>query len=188
MTEGGRVVKRALAHRRELLGAVASIVLLVVAAALAVWGGGSGEPDIPSPPRIASVGDVEELAAALEHPIYWAGEREGEELELKAEADGSVYLRYLPEGTEAGDPQQVFLTVGTYPVAGAQAALRRTAAEGGARLGRLDDGAVVLSNPASQGSVYLAHPDSDLQIEVYDPDPGAAMELIRSGAIEPVGD
>lgn len=188
MSEGGGAEESFLAQKRELLGAVVSIALLVVMAALAVWGGDDGEgPEVPSPPQIASVDDVEELASALEHPLYWAGEREDEELELKAEADGSVYLRYLPEGTEAGDPRQVFLTVGTYPVEDAQAALRRTAAESGGRLDRLEDGSVVLSNPSSPGSVYLAHPDSDLEIEVYDPDPGEAMELIRAGAIEPVG-
>ena len=37
------------------------------------------------------------------------------------------------------------------------------------------------------GDVYLAYAESDLQIEVYDPVPGRALRLVRSGAIRPVG-
>ena len=154
---------------------------------LALVGGGEGAPSIPSPPRIVSADEVEELASQLGHPVYWAGEPEGEGLELTAEGDGSVYLRYLTEGVEAGDRRQIFLTVGTYPIVDAQGALRRTARKNEARLDRLEEGAVVLPNPSSSGSVYLAYPESDLEIEVYHPDPGRALELIRSGAIEPVG-
>jgi hypothetical protein len=35
-------------------------------------------------------------------------------------------------------------------------------------------------------SVYLAFPDLDLQIEVYDPKPGRAQQLVASGQIAPV--
>ena len=190
MTEGGEAGTGGSAQRRGLLGAIASIALVIVAVALALVGGGDGDDSagIPSPPRIAEAGDVEELASALGHPVYWAGEPGREQLELAAEADGSVYLRYLPEGTEAGDPQQVFLTVGTYPIIDAQGALRRTAQENGGTLSRLEDGAIVLSTPSSPDSVYLAYPDVDLEIEVYHPDAGRAMQLVRSGAIEPVGE
>lgn len=187
MSEEGGAGAGALAGRRRLLGAGASIALLVVAAVLALVGGEGSAPSIPSPPTIVAADEVEELASQLGHPIYWAGEPNEEALELTAEGDGSVYLRYLAEGVAAGDQRQIFLTVGTYPVADAQEALRRTAAENDARLERLDDGAVVLPNPTAPGSVYLAYPESDLEIEVYHPDPGRALALIRSGSIEPVG-
>lgn len=190
MTEGGEAGTGGPAQQRGLLGATASIALVIAAVALALVGGGNGDDaaGIPSPPRIADAGEIEELASTLGHPIYWAGEPEEEDLELAAEADGSVYLRYLPEGAEAGDPQQIFLTVGTYPIADAQGALQRTAQESGGELSRLEDGALVLSNPSSPNSVYIAYPNADLEIEVYHPDAGRAMELLRSGAIEPVGE
>jgi hypothetical protein len=188
MSEEGGAGAGALAGRRSLLGAGASVALLIVAAVLALVGGEEGAPGIPSPPTIVVADDVEELASQLGHPIYWAGEPEEGALELTAEGDGSVYLRYLPEGVPAGDQRQIFLTVGTYPVADAQAALRRTAREADARLDRLDDGAVVLPNPDSPGSVYLAYPESDLEIEVYHPEPGRALGLVRSGSVEAVGD
>jgi hypothetical protein len=188
MSEEGGAGAGALADRRRLWGAAASVALVATAAVLALVGGGGEASSIPSPPQIVGVGEVEELASELGHPIYWAGEPEGESLELAAEEDGSVYLRYLTEGAEAGDQRQIFLTVGTYPIVDAQNALRRTAQENDIELNRLEDGAVVLPNPSSSGSVYLAYPDSDLEIEVYHPAPGRALELIRSGAIEAVDD
>lgn len=188
MSEEGGAGAGALADRRRLWGAVASIALLATATVLALLGGGEGAPSIPSPPRIAGAGEVEELALELGHPIYWAGEPEEGSLELTAAEDGSVYLRYLTEGAGPGDQRQIFLTVGTYPVVDAQNALRSTARENGVDLDRLEDGALLLPNPSSSGSVYLAYPESDIEIEVYHPVPGKALELIRSGAIEAVGD
>lgn len=177
-------------RRRRLLGSGIAAVLVTVAVVLAFTGGkedGVAQP-VESPPHFVAVEDLTALEGTLDHQIYWAGERPPEQLELKEEADGSVFLRYLPQGTEAGDTQVTFLTVGSYPVADAQAALRRVAAEAETSVERIADGAVVLPNPASEGSVYLAYPESDLEIEVYDPTPRRALRLIRSGAIRPVGE
>ena len=188
MSKGGGAASDVLAGRRGLLGAAASLALLLVAGLLLVLGGGGGSSsDLPNGPRLVEAGELEEAAESLGHPLYWVGPRGNANLELKVEADGSAFLRYLPAGLEAGDPRLTFLTVGTYPVPDAQAALRRAAEEGGTQVRRLEDGSVVLPNPGSAGSVYLAYPDSDLEIEVYDPEPGRAMRLIRSGAVEPVG-
>lgn len=183
---GGSEIRR---NRIRLAGAGASVVLIVVAVLLAVTGGsGGGSEPVAMPPHFADAGDLTDLEGELGHPIYWAGDRPPAQLELKVEADGSVYLRYLPPGVEAGDPEQRFLTVGTYPVVDAVGALRRTATSSGTTLGRTAAGGVVLSNPESEGSVYLAYPGSDIQIEVYDPTPGRSLRLIRSGAVEPVGE
>jgi hypothetical protein len=189
MSEGGGAERESLGRRRELFGAVASIFLLLVALALAIVGGKDGEAaPVQEGPRVVDATEVEDLEATLGHPVYWAGPSGRDDLELTVEADGSVYLRYLPRETKPGNPRQEFLTVGTYPVADAQAALQRTAEANGTQLMRLDDGSIVLPNPASAGSVYLAHPDSDLEIEVYDPKSGQALQLIRAKAIEPVGE
>lgn len=192
MRGGGLAAARGVTEeRRAWLGAGASVVLLLTAFVLAVvgssGGGGTDTGSLPvGSPQIATAADLESAARALGHPLYWAGSRPATELELTEEADGSVFLRYLPAGAKAGDARTSFLTVGTYPVADAQAALRTTAKEAGAPLGRLPDGSVTLQNPSSKGSVYLAAPGSDLEIEVYDPRPGVALRLIEAGAIEPV--
>ncbi len=165
------------------------MILVLVAVLLAAQGGGGGDATAATetPPHLVDAGELVSLEGSLGHPVYWAGERGVDQLELTQEADGNVYLRYLPPDTDAGDPRQLFLTVGTYPVADPVAALRRTAAKAGASLGHGPGGGVVLVNPTSRGSVYLTYPGTELQIEVYDPAPGRALRLIRSGAIRPVG-
>jgi hypothetical protein len=175
--------------RRRLAAIVVSALLVLVAIALAAQGsGGEAETQaVDTSPHLVGAGDLTALEDSLGHAVYWAGERAQDQLELTEEAGGSIYLRYLPPAVEAGDPRPGFLTVGTYPVEDAVGALRRTAAKAGVTLEQAGDGGVVLANPASGGSVYLAYPGSDLQIEVYDPRPGRALGLIRSGVIGPVG-
>jgi hypothetical protein len=175
--------------QRRRLGVAASVALVAVAALLAFFGGGGEEEDsaLRSAPHLVDATELAEAESALGHPVYWAGPLPDQRLELSVEPDGSVYLRYLPPGAAVGSSSGAYLTVGTYPVADAQAALRRTAASAGAGIGRVADGGIVLENPESAGSVYLAYPGSDLQIEVYDPAPGGAMELIEAGEIRPVG-
>jgi hypothetical protein len=174
----------------RLAGLAASAVLVVAAVVLAISGGSGGGGSEPATvaAHLVEGADLSSLEDELGHPIYWAGERPPARFELSEEADGSIYLRYLPPGVEAGDPEQLYLTVGTYPVTDAVGALQRTAAGSGSTLAHAAGGGVVLANPASQGSVYLAYPGSDIQIEVYDPAPGRALQLIRSGAIAPVGE
>ncbi|HET6996957.1 MAG TPA: hypothetical protein VFI03_00075 [Solirubrobacterales bacterium] len=164
-----------------------SVVLVVVAAVLATQNGGGDGETLDTTPHFAAAADLIELEDSLGHGVYWAGERPPAQLELTEEASGSIYLRYLPPGAEAGDPRPQFLTVGTYPFTNAADGLRLTASKAGAKLEDAPGGGVLYVNPSSETSVYLAYPGSDLQIEVYDPTPGRALELIRSGAIGPVG-
>ena len=48
------------------------------------------------------------------------------------------------------------------------------------------DGGLVVATKGSPSNVYIAYPDSDQQIEVFDPDPARALELATSGAIVPI--
>lgn len=171
----------------RLVGPLCSLALVAVAVVLAFVGGGESDEGTVavSPAHRASVAELAGLEDSLGHDVYWAGLRPPDRLELTKEADGSVYLRYLPRAVEPGERWADFLTVGTYPVVDAQAALRRTARQEETTVDVLAGGAIVL---ASGESAYLAFPGSDLQIEVYDPIPGRALELVREGAIEPVGE
>jgi hypothetical protein len=44
----------------------------------------------------------------------------------------------------------------------------------------------VVTNENTPNSVYIASKDSDVQVEVYDPDPDRALEIAMSGAVRPV--
>jgi hypothetical protein len=166
-------------------------VALAAAAVVAVWllARGDGEPAQP-PQRArataASSERLEALARSLGHPIYWAGPQPRFRYELSRTRNGGVYIRYLPPGAELGNPNPDYLTVGTYPQANALATLRATAREQGTKTFRLGGGGLAFQHKTHPTSVYLAYPGADLQIEVYDPIPGQARQLVASGRITPV--
>ena len=134
----------------------------------------------------ASESELKAFAKSVSHPIYWAGPKDGYTYELTQTTNGLVYVRYLPEGTDVGDPRSQFLTVGTYPRAGAFAELQRAAkAKGAVSLKVGEDGLAVFSQ-SRPTSVYLGYPDAKYQVEVFHPSPDEARRLALSGAIVPV--
>ena len=95
-------------------------------------------------------------------------------------------MRYLPDGVEVG-ADKPYLTVVTYPFPGAYAAVRKQAAAKGAVTARLArDGLAVLDNGYPQ-SVHVAYPGVNYQVEVYDPTPARAMQLVSSGGLRHLG-
>lgn len=138
-------------------------------------------------PRVVETSDLSDAASRAGHPIYWAGELPKTKLEL-AEADsGRVYVRYLDEDAEPGVRSTQFMTVATYPVENATAALRRGAKKRpNAELARGKNGAVVLIDPTTPGSVRIAYPGSDEQVELYTPNVRDSIRLATDGSIQPV--
>ena len=129
---------------------------------------------------VVSVTELRDSATAAGHPVYWAGERPGSELELTETEDGSFYVRYLSGGAEPGDERPIFLTVGTYPVPDAIGAVRRSAREAQVDPKKLPDGGLAFVPPTNTSSVYVAYPGSDYQIEIYHPDPATALDIART--------
>jgi hypothetical protein len=136
--------------------------------------------------QAVSVSTLSALPAALGHPVYWAGARAGTTYELTRSPDGRVYLRYLTGGAQVGSPLPNFLTVGTYVVPNAAAAVRAAAAQPGAVRVGVRGGGVGFYNRARPTSVYFAYPGADVQVETYDPSAAVARRLVESGAIKPV--
>ena len=97
------------------------------------------------------------LAASSGHAIYWAGKQTGTTYELSELSGGGIFVRYLPAGVKAGDPQP-FPTVATYPVHGAYAAVKKVALRPGATSINVSNGGIAVIDPAHPGSVYLAYP------------------------------
>lgn len=162
----------------------------IAAVALVAWLvlGSDGDGGVPAPgtPVVVSADELVERAGEVAAPIYWLGEREGAEYELTEAASGQVFVRYLPEGAEAGDLRTDFDVVGTYPTPDAVAALRRAREQQGGRLARSDDGAVLLIDPSQASNVHLAYPGADVQIELYSGTPGRAVRLAARGDVQPV--
>ena len=137
-----------------------------------------GAPSSVSPDELARA------AATVGHGIYWAGPRANHSYELTIGTNGNAFVRYLPPGVAAGDPQ-AYLTVASYPLRDAFAVT--LAAASGPNAERVPvDGAVAFVNELRPASVFLAYPGSDVQVEVSHPRPGEARALVSSGAIGPV--
>ncbi len=137
--------------------------------------------------QIVSVDSLRDTATERVTPIYWAGEQEDTELELSQPDGKRVYVRYLTDEAEAGDPQPDFLTIGTYANPKAVATLRRQGNEPGGVLGEAPGGATVYFSRNQPESVYLAYPGVDVEIEVYDAEFKRALQLVNSGQIIAVG-
>lgn len=168
-----------------ILLAVLSVALI---AAVAVWitRDDSSSP-APGEPEAVSTSELSDFAAEQDTPVYWLGERGDDSYELTDSASGRVYIRYLPEGIDAGDERANFVTVATYPSSNGVAELRKAAREEpGAKLGKTDDGAVLLIDPTSPNNAHLAYRGANLQIEIYSPVPGEALRLAARGAVRPV--
>lgn len=134
--------------------------------------------------RMVSPGELRELAAA-EGPVYWAGPDAGATLELSRRGGAGIFVRHLPDGAEPGD-RTGHLTIGTYVLRDAVGAIRRSGRAKGARLFRLDRGGLAVTNRNRPANAYFAYPGQPVQVEVYDPEPGRAAELVRAGRIVPV--
>jgi hypothetical protein len=133
-----------------------------------------------------SESELRSFAESAPHPVYWAGPKDGFTYELTQTTDGRVYVRYLPEGTDAGDPRARFLTVGTYPRAGAFAELKRAAGADGAVSLKLERGGLAVFSESRPTSVYFGYPDARYQVEVFHPSPTEARRLALAGQVVPV--
>lgn len=136
--------------------------------------------------RAASPQSLRALASASGHPIYWAGPQAGVKYELTQVTDGRIYIRYLPKGVPIGDRRAAYLIVATYPVPNAYKAVRTAAKESGAVTFRTKRGGLAVYNQSAATNVYFAFPGSKYQVEVFDPKPSQARQLVRSGTIRPI--
>jgi hypothetical protein len=129
---------------------------------------------------------LKKLSSASNRPIYWAGARPGTTYELTRTPDGRVYVRYLPKGEKIGSKRANFLIVATYPVPNAYKAVQTAAKEDGAVTLRLPRNGIAVYNRNAETNVYFAYPGTRYQVEVFDPNPRRARQLVTSGKIRPI--
>jgi hypothetical protein len=177
-------------RRRKLLGLVV-VVAVGLVAGVAAWfllvrpkDDGSSAPPLPSAatPEIASIADLRALADSGQ-TFYWAGVRSGTRIELTA-ADGTVFIRYLPPGTQAGSAAPE-LTVATYARLNGFEEVSRAAEGAGVIKLALPRGGVAVVDDTGGTNVHLAYPGEPYQIEVYSPVVGAAKRLVENATVRP---
>jgi hypothetical protein len=128
---------------------------------------------------------LKSLASSLGHPVYWAGPKNGYTYELTRTASGQVYLRYLPRGVKVGT-KEPYLTVATYPFRGAFGAILALEKRKNAAKIKLAGGGRAVVDPDKK-SIHLAYPGSQYEVEVFDPSPSRARQVVESGQISTVG-
>jgi hypothetical protein len=165
---------------RRIAAVVAAIVVVVIAYLLI---SGGDDDDSGSDVVAADATEVQELAADLGRPVYWAGPTGAETFEWTALSDGRTYIRYLTGGAEVEDPRPLYLTVATYPVGDGVKAVKTAARSADTKTVKAPGGAIAYA-PKNTSSVYVAYPGSEYQIEVFDPDPKRALKLVRAGRIQ----
>jgi hypothetical protein len=169
------------------LAAGVALLALVAGSVVLLLGGGDDDGSrAAGAPREVSVQELRSAAEAAGHPLYWAGAVPGRRLELTKNARGHLFVRYLPADARVGDDRPAFTTVGTYPQEDAYQAAERSARRRGSTRRDAPGGGIAVWTRDSPTSVYLAYPGSDVLVEIYDPDPERARELVLSGEVGPV--
>jgi hypothetical protein len=131
--------------------------------------------------------ELKSVVANLNSVVYWVGPLENAKYTLDVTDAGAAFVRYLPNGEGANDTAKNYLIVATYRVNAAYDAIK-TAGNEQDGIGLLtSDGAAVYYNKNAATNVYLAYPGQDLQIEVFDPTPGKALQLVNTiGLVKPI--
>jgi hypothetical protein len=175
--------------KRVRLGAVVALAVLVGFVAWLIFRGDDNNK-ANAPARAPAVGASQAQLQALQgqvgHEVYWAGRKAGYTYELTQTSQGNIFVRYLPAGVEVGDPRPNFLTVGTYPRRDAYTSLKKISTKQGSVSRQLAGGGIAVYSEQGPASVYAAYPGKGFQVEVYDPSPTRARELVLSGRVRPL--
>jgi len=106
---------------------------------------------------------------------FWLGPQPGAKYTLNVTAGSQVFIRYLPNGQGLEDISQSFVIVGTYPQANAYAITEAAGAQPNGVTFLNADGAMVYYSKLLPTNVYLAFPNQDYEIEIFDPIDGGAL-------------
>lgn len=180
------------ARRRSPSIRIGAVVALALAGGFVAWlllrGDDSTSKPKPTaaPAAAVSVAQLNDVARSLGHPLFWLGPKSGYTYELTQTRSGKVYVRYLPAGVAVGSDKP-YLTVGTYPFAGAFAALRKQSKVKGAVAVAVPQGGLAVLDRAYPQSTHVAYPGVNYQVEVFDPRSAAAMQVVAAGHLDALG-
>lgn len=167
----------------------AMVTALLVFGATSLFSNNSSSPSSESSAGQMALTEAElkSVVANLNSVVYWVGPLENAKYTLDVTDAGAAFVRYLPNGEGANDTAKNYLIVATYRVNAAYDAVK-TAGNEQDGIGLLtSDGAAVYYNKNAATNVYLAYPGQDLQIEVFDPTPGKALQLVNTiGLVKPI--
>ncbi len=178
--------------RRTLGGPLVLVVALVVIVAAVAGGllirGGAATSDFKlglGVPTEASADDLRAFASPS-RPVYWIGPANSGTLEVTRTANGAVFVRYLPAGVDVGDRAPSYTTIATYSTPDAYETMQRSATTRGFKRSEAANGGLAVWQTSKATSVYLALPESDYLVEIFDPSPRRARTLALSARLRRV--
>jgi hypothetical protein len=179
---------------------IGAVVAIALAAALVVWLLVRGNDDSSRNssttteqtttalgPVAATTDRLRAVSDEAGHPVYWVGPRQDRTYELTRTTSGRIFIRYLPPGAAVGNQRARYTIVATYPTKDALDVLRRLSTQAGEKSASVPGGGLAVYSTSSPTNVYVAYPDADVQIEVFDPSAKRALRLATSGRVAPVG-
>jgi hypothetical protein len=130
--------------------------------------------------------ELKSVVADLGVPVYWSGPMQGAKYTVSSKDGSQVYIRYLPDGIVPTDNTPDYRVIGTYKLQSAFAATQKAGVSVANGIGFTNgDGAAVYYNKNTPTNVYMAFPETDAQIEIFDPMAGVAIQLATStGSIQ----
>jgi hypothetical protein len=169
---------------------IGALIVIALAVGVVIWlarrDNGNSSSTKAGNVTAVSVGQIRTLAASVAHPVFWVGPKKGFTYELTRETNGTILIRYLPQGVKIGS-KKPYLAVATYPFPGAFPAIQNAArASGSASLTIPNHGLAVFAKQYPQ-SLHAAYPGTNYQVEIYDPKPGVARALLKSGQLKAFG-
>jgi hypothetical protein len=148
----------------------------------------TASPVSPYGPTAVSQSDLKTIAGVLGQPVYWAGARPGYTYEFSREANGNIFLRYLPAGTKVGTKgapagtKGSYLSIATYPLPGAYAAIVRASKGKGSVAVKIPNGLAVYAK-SRPGIYYFAYRGSKYQLEVLAASASVARSLVLGAQV-----
>lgn len=128
-----------------------------------------------------------ELIAAVKKlgvDVYWAGPVQGAKYTLAVPADGQAYVRYLPNGEGLSDTKPNYVVIATYTTTDAFKATQAAGNQSNGVTFINTEGAAVYYNKDTPTNVYVAYPNLNYQIEVFDPIAATALDIAsKQGAL-----
>lgn len=121
--------------------------------------------------------ELRTLIAENKIVAYWTGPVKDATYSINASTPGQVFVRYIPKGMDCGSTEPKFRVIATYAETDAyNSTLQAGNQAEGVSLSN-PDGSVVYFSKNAPNNVYVAYPNLDYQIEIYDPDAKTAVTL-----------
>lgn len=170
-----------------IAGIAAAIVLVLTLVLLKILGvnvgtslSGQSFTQITSGTVALTEQELRDATKQLGVPVYWVGPQERALYTLDSRVNGQVFVRYLPDGNGAEDTQPNYRVIATYTMKDAYKSTQDAGTLDGGLGFTNSDGAAVYYSKSTPTNVYVAFPSKDVQIEIYDPNSGQALQLATS--------